>query len=174
MTSDIEIRTADARDLAALRELYASAFPDEDLFPLVSNLLGGTAPILSLVAMSGGRPVGHVIFTHCTVEPGAVTAALLGPLCVAPERQKGGVGSALVRAGFEDLKAQVSNVLVLGDPRYYGRFGFKPDHLVETPHPIPVAWKDVWQSVRLDDGNDTAPGRLIVPDVWKDPSLWSA
>lgn len=174
MTSDIEIQTADAKDLAALQQLYVSAFPDEDLFPLVSNLLDGTAPTLSLMAMSGGGPVGHVIFTHCTVEPGAVAAALLGPLCVMPARQKGGIGSALVRAGFEDLKAQVSKIMVLGDPGYYGRFGFKPDRLVETPCPIPVEWKDAWQSVRLDDGSETGPGRLTVPDAWKDPSLWSA
>jgi len=174
VTSDIEIRNAaGARDLENLRQLYLDAFPDEDLSPLVSELLGGTAPVLSLVATFGGEAVGHVVFTNCTVEPGGNPIALLGPLCVTPEHQKGGIGSKLVRTGFDHLKATVAQVMVLGDPQYYGRFGFKADRLVEPPCPIPAEWRDAWQSVQLDDRSATASGRLIVPDAWNDPALWS-
>ncbi|WP_422039099.1 GNAT family N-acetyltransferase [Roseibium sp.] len=173
MTPEIEFRCTETRDLEPLRQLYVDAFPDEDLFPLVSSLLGGTAPVTSLVAVSGGALAGHVIFTRCTVEPGDFGVALLGPLCVTPELQQSGIGSALVRSGFDHLKTAVGCVFVLGDPKYYARFGFKPDHLVETPCPIPSEWKDAWQSVRLDDGSTVITGRLIVPDAWNDPSLWS-
>lgn len=173
MTPEIEFRCTEKRDLERLRQLYHDAFPDEDLFPLVSNLLGGTAPVTSLVAASGVTPVGHVIFTRCTVEPGGMAVALLGPLCVTPGLQKTGIGSALVRSGFDHLNAAVACVFVLGDPQYYARFGFKPDHLVETPCAIPTEWKDAWQSVRLDDSNTAMSGRLTVPEAWNDPSLWS-
>nr|WP_319386973.1 N-acetyltransferase [uncultured Roseibium sp.] len=173
VTPEIEIKYAEIGNLEALRQLYLDAFHDEDLYPLVSKLLGGPVPVTSLVADFGGTPVGHVIFTRCTVEPGGVAVALLGPLCVTPGRQKSGIGSALVRSGFDHLKAAVARVFVLGDPKYYARFGFKPDHLVETPCPIPAEWKDAWQSVRLDNGNTAMTGRLIVPDAWNDPSLWS-
>ncbi len=173
VTADIEIKHATTRDLESLRQLYLDAFPDEELYPLVTDLLGGTAPVLSLLAVTGGKPVGHVVFTHCSVEPGSVAVALLGPLCVMPGHQKGGIGSALVHAGLDHLKTTMAQVMVLGDPNYYGRFGFEPDHLVEPPCPIPVEWKSAWQSVRFDD--DTAPvsGRLVVPGAWNDPALWS-
>lgn len=173
VTPDIEIKHAQTLKPEMLRQLYLDAFPDEDLFPLVSDLLGGTAPVLSLVAYSGGTPVGHVIFTQCRVEPGAIDAALLGPLCVSPGCQRGGIGSALVRAGFDHLKATLSLVMVLGDPRYYGRFGFRPDRRVEAPCPIPAEWNDAWQSVQLEDGSAPVSGRLVVPDAWNNPALWS-
>lgn len=170
---DVEIKQAVTQDLDPLRQLYLDAFPDEDLFPLVSNLLGGSAPVLSLVAVSGNRTVGHVIFTPCKVEPGGIGVALLGPLCVTPGLQKAGIGSALVHAGFDRLRATFSQVFVLGDPQYYRRFRFKSDDLVETPCPIPSAWREAWQSVSLDDAAVAVSGRLIVPDAWNDPALWS-
>lgn len=51
----------------------------------------------------------------------------LAPLAVAPEAQGRGIGSALVRAGLKVCaEGGVDGVVVLGDPAYYGRFGFKP------------------------------------------------
>lgn len=173
MTQEIDIHSAGIRDLGSLRQLYIDAFPDEDLFPLVTRLIMGTVPVQSLMATCGGKPVGHVIFTPCTVDPGGIAASLLGPLCVSTGLQKRGIGSALVRSGLDQLRATVSQVLVLGDPRYYARFGFKPDHLVESPCPIPLEWKGAWQSVQLDGGAASSSGRLIVPEAWSDPALWS-
>ena len=54
-------------------------------------------------------------------------ALAVAPLCVAPSRQGEGIGSSLMN----DLvrRAEAAGwplVLVLGDPRYYQRFGFKP------------------------------------------------
>jgi putative acetyltransferase len=46
---------------------------------------------------------------------------------VSPAWQRRGVGSALVRAGLDACRrASQRVVVVLGDPRYYGRFGFEP------------------------------------------------
>lgn len=51
---------------------------------------------------------------------------LLAPLSVHLEYRKEGVGSALIRRSFE-LAKQIGyhSVIVLGDPAYYSRFGFK-------------------------------------------------
>jgi len=175
MAEGLELRTTTLGDLDDLQRLYREAFPDEDLFPLVNDLLSGTAPLISFVAITNGRVSGHVIFTFCSIEPGNVAAALLGPLCATPDLQKTGIGSALVRAGFDQLASRnLAQVMVLGDPGYYGRFGFKPDHAVATPCPIPDEWKDAWQSIRLDGADRTASGKLVVPDAWLDPALWSA
>jgi putative acetyltransferase len=85
---------------------------------------------LSLVAQSGqpeapGALVGHVIFTQVTIDGGACDWFGLGPLAVLPYRQGAGVGAELVRQGLRALHQQgAAGCVVLGEPGYYGRFGF--------------------------------------------------
>jgi len=124
--------------------------------------------VLSRVAERAGEVVGHVLFTECTLEGRAERVDLLAPLAVAPRVQRVGIGGALVRAGLARVAAAGSTqVLVLGDPAYYGRFGFGRDDLVVPPYALPEAWRGAWQSVRL------APaGRLVVPGPWMRAALW--
>ena len=146
----IEIRDSNAEDRAALESLYPQAFPDEDLLPLVRDLLNDLTVPVSLVATLDLQVAGHVIFTRCEVNSGGVSAALLGPLAVAPEYQRQGIGSALIRAGLRRLEQEdVALVCVLGDPAYYGRFGFHPEATLEPPYPLPVEWRDAWQTKEL-------------------------
>ena len=52
----------------------------------------------------------------------------LGPVAVAPRDQGHGVGSALIRAGLAELAERgAAGCVVLGEPDYYGRFGFRND-----------------------------------------------
>jgi putative acetyltransferase len=84
---------------------------------------------MALVARHAGVIVGHVGFPRLAVDVDgrALPAAGLAPLAVAPSVQRRGIGGALVRAGIERLRAQGETlVLVVGDPRYYARFGFDP------------------------------------------------
>jgi hypothetical protein len=82
---------------------------------------------------------------------------LLGPLCAAPDRQGRGIGSALVQAGFERLRADgVTTVLVLGDPAYYGRFGFEAGHDIAAPYDLPPAYVAGWQALSLVAGHAAA------------------
>ena len=164
------VRSSTSADDAFIESLYPAAFPDEDLVPLVRELVA-RPDVLSLVATIEGAIVGHVAFTMCGIHRTDVTAALLGPLAVSPESQRQGVGSLLVRRGMERLP-DVNVVLVLGDPAYYGRFGFTPERSIETPFPIPVAWRDAWQSLRQRDAVDCA-GKLVVPGPWNEPALWA-
>ena len=51
----------------------------------------------------------------------------LAPMAVLPARQRGGIGSALVRAGLDACRQLgCTAVVVLGHPAYYPRFGFQP------------------------------------------------
>ena len=73
--------------------------------------------------------MGHILFTRVTVtEAGVARPALaLAPMAVLPAFQNRGVGSALVRRGLEEARALGHRVvIVLGHPRYYPRFGFRP------------------------------------------------
>ncbi len=169
-----EIRPGDANDLVALEALYPAAFPDEDLLPLVRALLAeAEGAVLSLVAVSGSALVGHILFTRCGVEGQGAEAALLGPLAIAPDRQRSGIGTLLIAAGLERLEScRTSRVLVLGDPDYYGRFGFAPDAAILPPYRLPQDWHDAWQSRAVGVGASAISGRLQVPAPWRDQALW--
>ena len=169
----VEIRDSREDDAAALETLYASAFPDEDLVPLLRALLRAEEEVLSLVAIVDRTTVGHVAFTACDIGDYEAGAALLGPLAVAPDRQREGIGSRLVRAGLHRLgETGVGRVFVLGDPAYYARFGFAPDGRVHPPYPIPPAWAEAWQSVGLGQDPSSPEGTLAVPPAWQKPDLW--
>ena len=174
MERELEIRESADRDRAAIEALYPRAFPDEDLLPVVRDLLRESAVTLSLVAVADSAVIGSVIFTICGVGNCSTDSALLAPLAVEPRYQKRGVGSALVRGGLLRLEEEgIRSVYLLGDPAYYSRFGFAPERSVETPYPLPAEWADAWQSLGLGDPVAGGSGRLVLPEFWLDPALWS-
>ena len=173
MSGKLEIRESRRDDSAAIESIYPEAFPDENLLPLVRDLLNDVAVAISLVATIGTRIVGHVIFTKCGVVGNDVNAALLGPLAVAPVWQGQGIGSEIVRVGLRRLEDEdVSWIFVLGDPAYYGRLGFLPESLLEPPFPLPVEWGGAWQSLNLGETTTACVGKLSVPPQWLQPALW--
>ncbi len=175
MTRKFGIRENRPGDAAGVVKLYETAFPDEDLVPLVRELLNLGPRVLSLVDAHENDIQGHICFTFCGVAEIEDKVALLAPLAVAPTRQKQGVGSALVREGFKRLKkAKINYVFVLGDPRYYNRFGFQAESKVTTPYPLPSEWLEAWQSTKLFDAEVALAGRLIVPEAWQQKALWSS
>jgi putative acetyltransferase len=170
----MKIRDSNDADLPAIRRLYPDAFPDEDLLPLIGALLGERQGVLSLVAVRGPQLMGHAVFTLCEVQGHGSDVALLGPLAVAPASQRHGLGTALVEAGFRRLEdAGVRIVLVLGDPMYYSRFGFRSESRIEPPYPLPAEWAGAWQSKSLCEAKDRPRGRLSVPRPWCNPALWA-
>ena len=174
MSIDPRIRQGTPDDLPALLALYPAAFPDEDLLAILQSLLAEPAGVLSLVAVADGVVAGHVLFTDCSVAGCPERVALLGPLAIAPARQRQGIGRALVEAGLARLgSGGAAAVFVLGDPGYYGRFGFRTESDVKTPCPIPLEWAGAWQSIRLRDGAEPLTGTLAVPAPWQDPALWA-
>lgn len=173
MTENIEIRESMQIDLAAIESLYPGAFPDEDLLPLVRDLLREAPIALSLVGTIDSRLVGHVIFTRCSVAGSSDRSALLGPLAVEPAWQRRGIGSAIVRNGLRRLKGEgASQVFVLGDPAYYGHLGFLPESRIAPPYTLPTEWEGAWQSQSLRDTTTPHPGKLSLPQPWLQPSLW--
>ena len=129
-------------DAAALERFYSATFPDEDLLPLVSDLLDEDPSILSLVAIVDGVPVGHTCFTRRAIAGTTNHVALLGPVAVAPALHGQGIGRAVIRDDFTRLRnANVIQVFVLGDPADYGRFGFMPSTDVLPPYTLPKDWR---------------------------------
>lgn len=160
--------------MPAIESLYPEAFPDEDLLPLVGELLRGSTTTLSLVGMIDGLLAGHAVFTKCHVAESSGADALLGPAAIAPTWQRRGVGSAIIRAGLQRLKdAGVTQVYVLGDPSYYGRLGFTAETRVAPPYELPPEWVGAWQSQSLLGAAKPRSGKLLLPQPWLRPALWA-
>jgi len=173
---NITIRESLPGDIPAIEALYPAAFPDEDLLPVVRALLSEPDGVLSLVAHVAGSMAGHILFCRCSIAedgdalPGRL--GLLGPLAVTPARQKQGVGSTLIRHGIQQMEAAgIKQVLVLGDPAYYGRSGFLPEADIAPPYPLQDEWHGAWQSIRIA-GAPSRQGTLSVPAPWRQPVLW--
>ena len=145
-------------DVEAIRAVTAAAFRgvehsappvepggDPGEATLVSWLRGDPAwvPELSLVAVEDDQVVGHVVVTRAHV--GAQPALGLGPLSVLPHRQRAGIGAALMHAvlGAADALGEPLVGLV-GDPGFYGRFGFVPAASIGVAAPDP-SWGDYFQ-----------------------------
>lgn len=85
-------------------------------------------PSLSLVTVKDGEIVGHVAFSPITISGEATKWYGLGPVSVWPDQQSKGIGQALIIAGLNRLRGMhAQGCVVLGDPAYYGRFGFVSD-----------------------------------------------
>lgn len=173
MTESLEIRNSEPADVGAIEMLYPDAFPDEDLLPLVRDLLSDSTVATSIVGELDSGIVGHLILAKCGVTGTRVNAALLGPLAITPAWQGHGIGSALVRAGLRQLKDKdVSVACLLGDPAFYGRLGFLPESSIRPPYPLPPEYDGAWQSHFLCDTGVGYSGELSVPKQWRQPSLW--
>lgn len=177
MTTNFDIRHGTTEDMAAIGALYRATLAGEDLSALLDELLANRDDVLSLVATSGETLVGHIAITACGVEGRETRVALLGPLAVLPERQRGGIGHALIGEGCKRLKTDamgnVTRVLVLGDPNYYGRFGFASETTITPPYPLVPEWRTAWQALSLTDDAGPLHGKLVVPEPWMHASLWS-
>jgi predicted N-acetyltransferase YhbS len=58
---------------------------------------------------------------------GDVQVLALGPIGVRPDRQRQGIGSALIREALAEAGTRGSPaVILLGDPDLYPRYGFEP------------------------------------------------
>ena len=170
------VRPSTEADLDAVLEVERRAFGGDVEAELVWSLLADAEvriPGLSLVAAEGSELVGHVLFTRARTERGA-TAVLLAPLAVVPERQRKGVGSLLVREGLAVARQLGFEVaLVLGDPAYYGRFGFAPAASAGITPPYPVEPAEAWMAVELVPGTLLrATGPVKLAEAFMDPDLW--
>jgi putative acetyltransferase len=123
----ITIRSEGPEDAAGIRALNERAFGQCTEADLVDALRRTCEDRLSLVAEDPGI-VGHILFTPAIVESAGrrVVGMGLAPMAVIPERQRQGIGSALVTRGLSLLRDRgCSFVIVLGHPTYYPRFGFE-------------------------------------------------
>jgi predicted N-acetyltransferase YhbS len=134
-----DIRAERPGDLDAIRGVTTAAFAGAahssgTEAAIVDAVRKAGALTISLVAVEGQEIVGHVAFSAVTIDarPGAWFG--LGPVSVRPDRQGAGIGTALIESGLARLRATgAEGCVVLGDPRYYARFGFLCEPALRYP-----------------------------------------
>ncbi|MFQ6574648.1 GNAT family N-acetyltransferase [Pseudomonas sp. UM16] len=136
---NLTIRNEQAADIDAISALTAAAFEHAEhsshTEQFIVNALRRSGQLsVSLVAVHNNEIIGHVAISPVTVSSGATGWFGLGPISVRPDRQGQGVGSALMEAALAELR-RLGGVgcVVLGEPGYYGRFGFKAEPGLELP-----------------------------------------
>ncbi|TDC37631.1 N-acetyltransferase [Micromonospora sp. KC213] len=175
----LRLRPEDPADTFAVRRVLTAAFARPDgttpgEVTLVEELRGSAAwiPELAMVAEYGGEVVGYALLSRVHVASDAVRwpALVLGPVGVAPHRQRVGHGAAVVQAAL-DAATELGErlVVVLGDPAYYRRFGFGPADRLGLTSP----WSGLgepWQALVLppDVSGEPPPpsGEVVFPPPW--------
>lgn len=160
------VRDEEAGDEGAIRTVIAAAFAaaahsNGREAEVVDRLRASGALAVSLVADQDEAIVGHSAASRVCIPLAKGAWYGIGPVVVRPDRQIRGIGSALINATIERLKSRgAAGCVVLGDPLYYGRFGFRNDpklRFAQVPPPY-------FQYIAFD-------GSHPVGDVYYDPAF---
>lgn len=142
MCGNVSCSDATPFDDHAIAHLLDVSFGSDRHSKTSYRLREGNAPVpgLSLVVRDAGVVLsGTISFWPLAIGEKQNPALLLGPLAVHPDRQKLGIGLALMEEGIARAKGQGHALLLLvGDEPYYARVGFKklPRDLIALPGPV--------------------------------------
>ena len=125
------MRPESPSDVSAIETLTTAAFLDAphtshtEQF-IVAALRRAGVLTVSLVAVEEGAVVGHVAVSPVVISDGAVGWYGLGPISVLPARQGQGIASRLMHEALGALRTRAAaGCVLLGDPAFYARFGFR-------------------------------------------------
>ena len=130
----IELRAETPEDQNAIWQVNAKAFNQPDQADLVDALRNSDDLFASSVALIDNRVVGHAAISIGSI--GQFRLLVLAPVAVVPEYQRRGIGTSVVAHVLADRGE--SPVTVLGDPEFYGRFGFQAAETFGVFAPFPV------------------------------------
>ncbi len=133
------VRAETPDDHDTIRRVVDEAFGDTITSAIVDGIHASDrfVPELSLVAVSEGQALGHVISSYVDLlVPDTRRVLQVGPLAVVPSHQRQGIGTALMQETVRIADERGEPLLLIeGNPAYYGRFGFtRADaHGIEMP-----------------------------------------
>ena len=130
-------------------------------------------PLIELVADEGGTVVGHLQAAPGCLDGEPTPVAGVAPVCVGTSHQGRGVGSALMVALIGAAEERHWPLLVLlGDPAFYGRFGFEPAAPLGLSYPPVGAANPHFQARKLPGYAEALRGEFSY--CWDDSCDYSA
>ncbi len=156
------VRPANPRDYPKIPQLVESAFGRHDESLLVEELRRDGDIVLEYVATDREELIGHVILSKFILPE---TCLVLAPVSVHPDRQKTGIGSTLIRIATEAAEeGGWTAAFVLGNPKYYGRFGYE----VEQAEAFDTPFASEFTAACVFDAADFSalPRELIYPKAF--------
>lgn len=121
----MKVRDEHTTEGDAIAQVVERAFGRADEAWLVARLRRDGHAAVSMVAEVDDAIVGHVLLTPMEAPFKALS---LAPLSVLPEYERRGIGAELTRAAIDRARAEGWDaIFLLGDPKYYARFGFRAD-----------------------------------------------
>ncbi len=155
-SSPVRITPETAADRAEAEALVLSAFGPGRFAKTAERLRESATMAAAFIAREDGRAVGSVRLWSITIE--GLDALFLGPIAVAEDARRGGLGADLVGACIAKAQARsVAGVLLVGDQPYFSRFGFEPAPGVRLPGPVDPR-RVLWLPIR-----GVVPAGLALP-----------
>ncbi len=158
------IREETEEDIPTIRQVVRAAFSSDVEPDLADRLRADGDMVYSIVAEDAGEIIGHVMMSRVLAPDGCLCVS---PVSVTPARQGQEVGSRLMRECIEIARRGGFKALfLLGNPAYYGRFGFSVAlaDKFDTNYP-----KQFFQVLELvPDALEARSGPYIEPQAFQD------
>ena len=130
---DLCFRAERPDDIATIYRLTQTAFApmgfsDGTEADCLNKLRDDGDLTVSYVALRGDEIIGHVALSPVRLDGTAGSWLGLGPVAVAPEMQRQGIGSQLIAKACEIARDQGAlGIVLIGNPKVYGSMGFISD-----------------------------------------------
>ena len=160
------VRAETPADHADVRTIVDAAFGDTITGDLVEMIRASDryVPELSLVAVSEGQSLGHVMSSYVDLVPGTRRVLQVGPLAVAPAHQRTGIGTALMDETIRLADERGEPLLLIeGNPKYYERFGFARADALGIEPPPEARGPQFFMLRRLGAYDPSLTGRAVYP-----------
>jgi putative acetyltransferase len=166
------IRRERHEDVAEIARVIEAAFGDASVGAFAAQIRAspGYVPELAFVVEERGEIVAHTMLSRVRLAGPEVDVLILTPMAVRPDRQRQGVGRALVEAAVtaaDDLGEPL--VLVEGVPSYYPQLGFVPATAAGIERPDPKIPDAAWMMRPLSAYDPALRGRVVYPSFFPPP-----
>ena len=169
----IRIRRERPDDAPEIAEVVEAAFGDVSVAAFTDELRSSPGYVHELTFVAeddDGAIVGFTMLSTVAVRGRAEPILILTPMAVRPDRQRGGIGKALVGAALTAADERGEPiVLVEGVPSYYPQFGFLSATMLGLERPDERIPDDAWLAVPLAAYDPAIRGRVVYPPFFPGP-----
>jgi len=122
----MKIRRLEPEDFAKAFALLRNSFANSGYESrLIENLHNNNKTLLEWICIHRNKAIAYICYSHA-YKGKNVCGLHLGPLAVAPDMQYQGIGSELLRFSLRQPEVKEKTLYVLGNPKFYKKFGFEP------------------------------------------------